>query len=354
MNVTLSGNKIELFLTDEDIQKLKGLVTNTETPTQTTTVPTTGASTGNSYKVIDNGGNVRVDWNIQGGSGNYSYRLGDNIYHGSMNAPKNVDWTVTIIDNGTRKEYPVSVSTKQLGLINFNGTVVIPPPTVETPTTPAVVVQTQTPTQVNNNFAEVGKEYFSKSRGKLILPTRENSKEAQIFKASKDGVEIVSYDRHQWWDSESSYWGNHPAEWQPAIDNGKLDFYFKNTGTKPIIVGFTTGNHYSFYGVPGELAKTDYHKELEAGQEHSFSVDFYTSQRGTFKNWDKTKLAWHFNSFFYENGVPTTDKVEVQDRENGLEICNEKETHRFFKKSDPSKNIVIEFTTRGEHQDAKL
>jgi hypothetical protein len=209
----------------------------------------------------------------------------------------------------------------------------------------------QKPIETDNNFAEIGKEYFVKPKVKLILPTRENAYNAQVMRISQNGKIIAEYNRPEGWNSESSYWGNHPLEWQPCIENGTVDFYFKNTGKKPVIVGCTTGDKYAFYTIKGQLAKTNFWKRLAVNEEISFSQNLTAEKYGVLKDWTGTKTAFRFNTFFYENGVPTTDKVICLTRENGLEITNEKETYKFYKESNPSKNITIEFKTRGENQD---
>lgn len=123
-----------------------------ETITPVETIPIPQPITGNNYYLVTEiGAGVQVAWNIAGGSGNYSYRLGTAVYIGSMNAPKNVNWDVTVIDNGTRKEYPVKVDTSKRGAVNFNGTgndyIIEENTSVVNSTTPPVVVQSN-----NNSF----------------------------------------------------------------------------------------------------------------------------------------------------------------------------------------------------------
>ena len=153
IKLTIGGNTIEKFLTDEDIKTLLGTVKEV-IPTVEIKPPvvevkppvieikpiTPTQVEGNSYNVSYENGKYRVSWNIKGGSGNYSYRLGSNIYSGNMETEKVVNWDVTVIDNNTKAEYPVKVDTSKLGVVNFNGT-------TSEKETPIVVQVVTTPTQ---------------------------------------------------------------------------------------------------------------------------------------------------------------------------------------------------------------
>ena len=267
-----------------------------------------------------------------------------------LNVPRNVIWDVTAIDNVTRKEILFKVDTHKDGIVNFNNTgsplvtnpIVVTEPIIDT--TPPVVVNS------DYNYSELNREYFIQPKVKLVLPTRENSYIAQKFKISQNGKLICEYDRPYGWNTESSYMGNHPLEWQPAVENGRIDVLIENKGNSDIIAGFTTGDKYAFYDLKGELAKTNIHKVVKPNETWNFNQEIRVQKYSTKLDWSKTKVAWFFHTlWFEENGQPTTDKIICLTRENGLEITEPTETYKFYKEHNPSKNITIEFTTRGEN-----
>jgi hypothetical protein len=237
-----------------------------------------------------------------------------------------------------------------------SGAVTIPPiieqENNQVESTPVILPDNQTP--VYADYGKTGVVYTSKKRGKLILPSHNNSGGPQIFKVSRNGTEIYSYNRPAGWQPESAYWGNHGKESQFAVEPGNLNFYFKNTHTKPVIVGFTTGNAYSFYDIKGELEKTNYFKELEPGEECSFSQYFEnnTMYEAINRNWNNTSNTFQLTCPFYENGVVTTDRILEGNGPNGFTVDeNKTSTHKFYKQSNPSINTTIRFTTKSIYEE---
>lgn len=227
------------------------------------------------------------------------------------------------------------------------------PVTESTPTQPQQVVS---PTYTTD-FAEIGVTYESPVNARLLLPSHNNDADAQEFFVKKDGKTIYAFNRPQGWRPESSYWGNHPRETQHALAPGNYDFYFKNTGPKPIIVGITSGDQYAFYNFPEYLQKTEYHKRLLPGEANSFSMYIYDkyNKSSLIGSWDKKSNNYFLTCTFYENGQVTTDEVKVKDLPNGLEIPEYgTNSYTFYKNQDPSKNITIQFITNGTGQNAKF
>lgn len=301
---------------------------------------------------------------VTGGSGNYEigYGLFPIVYYpnyNDANVPLYANWDLVIRDKTTKKYHSINVKTYGcndtaiIKIDNETGSIDLPPiPDVK----PDVVLPT--PTKSNDDdFAEIGKIYTSKPRARVHFPSSNNDGEAQILIVKKDGKTIYSYDRYQWWRPENAYYGNHPLETQFAVENGVYDFYVKNTGTRPIIAGVTSGDGYAFYHFKNTLEKTDIWKKIQPNDSWNFQLNIYDKEpkKSLKGSWDKVSNSFYFTGPFYENGSVTTDKIEVDGLPNGLEIP-EKGTngYKFFKKSDKSKNITINFITNGISQDAQF
>lgn len=289
------------------------------------------------------GGTKKVaKWEVTGGSGQYAYKLGDFIGYGTnIWISPNTDWTVEIYDT---KNPESKTELRLLSKENGQST------DISFIQTDQPVIAPEPPASNSFKFAEVGQTYFSHYKPKLHFPTRENAFEAQVFRCEKDGVVIYEYDRPQGWNTESSYQGNHPQESNFAVSEGIYKFYFKNTGTKPIIVGITSGNAYEFYDIPGTLAKTEHYNRLMPSGQYSFQQDIKIKEykQNARRSWDDSQYAFFLTAPFYENGEVTTDKIEVENYPNGLWIIeNGTQVNKFYKKSEPSKFIVIEFKTFG-------
>lgn len=311
---------------------------------------------------VDNyGESKRVSWEMHGGSGNYSYRLGDTTYPSPfMIAPNNVQWDITVIDNQTRKEVTFKVDTAKTGTINFNITdnpIVINTTEVPVVTTPPVVDNSYSVVK-ETNFAQIGVVYESEIRARLLCPSRENSNNPQYLKIEDESGNIIyNYNRLLGFKAESEYWGNHGRESQFALKEGNYKITVINTGVLPIITGITDKDQYAFYNIRGHLKLTNFWKRLLTNENVSFIqyIKDNENKKSVMRNWNDTANAFRLTCPFYENGEITTDEVVVEGRPNGLEVMeHSSEFFRFFKKSNPSKNTVIQLITGGIHDIPKF
>lgn len=362
--INVDGKEVEIFY------KIKGTPVVPPPPVVVDIPPanTTDLSIKDAKAADCIGDKKKVTFTPTGGSGSYEIRYGTfpevwySVASYALEMRTDWNWDVFIKDKISRKVLKVSIQVNNCGwptvfkTTNDNGAVTVPPiveaENNQVESVPVILPDNQTPTY--EGFGKTGIVYTSKKRGKLILPSHNNSGGPQIFKVSRNGTEIYSYNRPAGWQPESAYWGNHGKESQFAVDAGKLDFYFKNTHSKPVIVGFTTGNAYSFYDIPGELEKTNYFKELEPGEECNFSQYFEnnTMFESVEKNWNKTANTFQFTCPFFENGIVTTDRILEGNGPNGFTVDeNRTSTHKFYKQSNPSINTTIRFITKSIYEE---
>lgn len=304
--ITLDGKTTDLYINEDSATQPQAPVVSQ---------PTGDGFVVKSITVADNGSNKRVSWDLVGGSGNYSYKLGSDVYPTTlMFAPNNVQWDVTIIDNVTRKEYPIRIDTSKVGTVNFNvtGRPIEAKPVVEKPKVTLPVV-------TNNQRYEAipfGVETEIKS-GKVLVQISSDShgqghNSGLYSKFSKDGVEIVSVETK---DNQllpgAVYNNNHMNAYQIVFPEGEIQFDYTHTSERglPITLGMGEIHNNEGYTFYKNTSVGIFAKKVEKGE--SFSTKFRIEEKddyGVVNGKNLHKYAW-FN--FIKDGKIYHSNLEI-------------------------------------------
>ena len=277
--------------------------------------------------------------------------IGDYVGKNSIWMTPSSTWKLKIREKGTSNYIEVEVNSGACGTpgsYKIGAMTVMSEVSTVTNTT-TVNTAPITNTTYGSSYAQIGSVYEAKEKPRLHCSSHNDNNHAQYYSVKRNGQIIYEMNNIEGWHPSTIYWGNHPKETIIPIEEGQYNFYFKNNSSVATIIGVTSGDPYGQY-TKGGLAGTRFWKQLEQGQDVSFSLDLQDTEDRSFLlgNWDKSQNSFFLTCPLYENGRITTDKIEVEGCPNGLELPeNGKQLVKMYKLIDPSKNIVIEVNTTG-------